>query len=101
MASPKNLSRRDFLKLSSLGLFSIAAAPALRRFQSICPPPPADTAVLTAEQQRRLIAAARKFIAAEIDAARQMAVDIDFVEGPYEDASTMCGPLSAAILKKA
>lgn len=101
MASPRNLSRRDFIKLSSLGLFSIAAAPALRRFSILCPPPPEDSAVLTAEQQRRLMTAARKFIAPDIDAARQMAVDIDFVEGPFEDASTMCGPLSIAILKEA
>ncbi len=101
MASPRNLSRREFLKLSSLGLFSIAATPALRRFPSICPPPPADIAVLSAEQQRRLITAARKFIAPEIEAARKMAVAIDFVEGPYEDASTMCGPLAVAILKEA
>lgn len=101
MATPKNLSRREFLKLSSLGIFSIAATPALRRFPSIYPPPPNESAVLTIEQQRRLVTASRKFIASEMGAARQVAMDIDFVEGPFEDASTMCGPLSVAILRQA
>jgi len=96
-----NLSRREFLKLSSLGLFSIAVSPTLRRFPSAYPPPPTDSAVLSIAQQRRLITASRKFIAPEIETARQVAVDIDFVDGPYEDASTMCGPLSVAILKEA
>lgn len=101
MDSSRKLSRREFLKLSSLGFFSLAAAPALRRFPALCPPPPVGAAALSAEQQQRLAAAARAFIAPQIEAARQMALQIDFVEGPNEDASTMCGPLAVAILQSA
>ncbi|MCL5429824.1 MAG: class A beta-lactamase-related serine hydrolase [Chloroflexi bacterium] len=89
------------MKLASLGFLSVAASPRLRRFPSICPLPPADSAVLSAEQQQRLIEASRIFIAPEIGAARQVALQIDFIEGPNEDASTMCGPLAVAILKTA
>lgn len=99
MASPSTFSRREFLKLASLSAFSVAGAPTLRRLLAYCPPPPFSTPVLSAAQQLRLIKAAQTFIAPEIDAAREMALKVDFVEGPYEDASTMCGPLAVAILK--
>jgi beta-lactamase class A len=100
MASPRKLSRREFLKLASLSAFSVAA-PTLRQLRTICPPPPSGASVLSRTQQLRLMQAARTFIAPEIEAAREMAVAIDFVEGPFEDASTMCGPLAVAILQKA
>jgi len=101
MASPGNLSRREFLKLASLSAFSIAAAPTLRRPLPYCPPPPLSPSVLSAAQRQRLIEASHIFIAPEIEAAREMALKVDFIEGPYEDASTMCGPLSVAILQAA
>jgi beta-lactamase class A len=100
MPSTGHLSRREFLKLASLGAFTIAAAPSLRRLGVVYPPPPTSSG-LSAAQQQRLLAASRTFIAPEIEAAREMALQIDFVEGPYEDASTMCGPLAVAILQKA
>jgi beta-lactamase class A len=100
MPQPSNLSRREFLKLASLGAFSLAAAPTLRQLRAFCPPPPSAKAVLSAAQQRRLLDAARSFVAPVIEAAREMAVQIDFVEGPFEDASTMCGPLAIAVLQK-
>lgn len=101
MGLPSNLSRREFLKLASLSVFSVAAAPRFRRLTAICPPPPTTTAVLSASQQQRLLDASRTFIAPELETAREMALQIDFIEGPYEDASTMCGPLAVAILQKA
>ena len=101
MISPHNLSRREFLKLASLSAFSAAAAPTLQLLRAFDPPPPIANAALSAAQQRRLLSASRKFIAPEIEAAREIALQIDFVEGPYEDASTMCGPLAVAILQKA
>lgn len=101
MHSPNCLSRREFLKLASLGLFSVAAAPTLKRFPAIYPPPPFVFTGLSAEQKQRLLEASRSFIAPDFESARQVALAIDFIEGPNEDASTMCGPLSIAILQRA
>ena len=101
------LNRRDFLKLASLSLLGLAAAP---RFGSLHPhtnpwPPYCGNAkypqTLTHAQQQRLLTTSRVYIAPDPEAASQVAKDIDFVEGPVEDASTMCGPLSVAILKAA
>lgn len=105
MPNPKQFSRREFLKLVSLSLFSVAAAPHLGRAWDgtppYCPVTPKDQSVLSPEQRHRLAAAAQSFVAADIASARQVALDIDFIEGRNEDASTMCGPLSIAILQRA
>ena len=100
MRSPK-LSRREFLKLASLSLFSVVAAPTLRRFTLFCPTLSSSSSGLSAEQKQRLLEASRTFIAPDFESARQVALQIDFIEGPNEDASTMCGPLSVAILQAA
>jgi hypothetical protein len=101
MVTRNRITRREFLKLAGLSAFSVAAAPALQRYTSLCPPPPSSSTALSAAQRKRLLDASRTFIAPEIEAAREVAVEIDFVEGPFEDASTMCGPLVVAILQKA
>ncbi|MEX2161236.1 MAG: serine hydrolase [Anaerolineales bacterium] len=99
------LSRRDFLKLAALGAFSFASRPAFRGLglPVFCPKQPSLALVpgLTAAQQQRLEAAALTFVARDFASARQVALDVDFIEGPNEDASTMCGPLAIAILQKA
>lgn len=96
-------SRRDFLKLASLGAAGLATPRWLRRpaAELFCPPPPEAANRLTAGQRTRLAQAARAFVAPDLDAARQMAIAVDFIAGPYEDASTMCGPLAIAILQNA
>ncbi|MEX1248044.1 MAG: serine hydrolase [Anaerolineales bacterium] len=101
--NPPNLSRREFLKLAALGMFTWAAPFPIQKLRSpaLCPLPPASGSVLTPEQLQRLAAAARTFIAPDFDGARQVALDIDFIEGRNEDASTMCGPLAIAILQTA
>jgi hypothetical protein len=99
----QQFSRREFLKLATLGVVSLAARPALRagRLARACPQPPLGQDVLTAEQRTRLLEAAQGFLAADDSAADQVALRIDFIEGHNEDASTMCGPLSIAILQAA
>lgn len=94
---PDKLSRRDFLRLASLGFASLALRPG--RFG--VSPREALAQVLSYAQQQRLIAAARAYLAPDDDTAIQMAVAIDFVEGPFEGASNMCGPLSIRILQDA
>ena len=105
MNKPPTFSRRDFLRLASLGVFSLALPPRLMKLTAgaACPPPPESAArgPLTAAQRLRLETAARSFIAADPTSARQVALDIDFIEGRNEDASTMCGPLAIAILQSA
>lgn len=100
-----SFSRRDFLKVASLGAFSLGLPRRVTRLAAgaACPPPPRPTASggLTPAQQLRLEAASRPFIAPDPSAARQVALEIDFIEGPNEDASTMCGPLAIAILQSA
>lgn len=102
MSAPK-FSRRDFLKLAALGSLGLAARPYLRISSrpAGCPVPPISGNVLSEEQRRRLIAAARTFIAPDLQSAREMAIQVDFIEGRNEDASTMCGPLAVAILQDA
>ncbi len=99
----QHFSRREFLKLASLGMFSLAARPALgpRPRVEACPQPPLRQDVLTIEQRARLLEAAQNFLAVDDAAADQVALRIDFIEGRNEDASTMCGPLSIAILQAA
>ncbi len=96
-------SRRDFLRLAALSTAGLALSPRLTRLVSpaYCPTPPQTGQVLSLEQQRRLVEASQNFIAADIPTARQVALDIDFIEGANEDASTMCGPLAVAILQAA
>ncbi len=97
-------SRRDFLKLASLGAFTFGIPPRWLQHTAAtaCPPPPvAALGPLTAAQRLSLEVAAHTFIAPELDSARQVALDIDFIEGRNEDASTMCGPLAIAILQSA
>jgi beta-lactamase class A len=99
----QHFSRREFLKLASLGVFSLAARPALVKRTRVlaCPQPPLGQDVLTAAQRTRLREAARGFLAADDATADQVALRIDFIEGRNEDASTMCGPLSIAMLQAA
>lgn len=99
----QQFSRREFLKLASLSLVGIAARPHFSGFPKIaaCPPTPRAEAGLTEEQRRRLLEASRRFVAADDASADQVALQIDFIEGRNEDASTMCGPLSIAILQAA
>jgi len=93
-------SRREFLKLASLSLVGLAARPRLSSFAKMaaCPPPPRIQAGLTTEQRLRLLETSRLFLAPDDASADQVALQIDFIEGRNEDASTMCGPLSIAIL---
>lgn len=93
-------SRREFLKLASLSLLSLAAGPARLPLATRRAGAQIEE-VLSAEQRQRLLAAARGFMAPTNAAADQMAVNIDFIEGRNEAASTMCGPLSVAILQAA
>jgi hypothetical protein len=95
---PNHLSRRDFLRLTSLGFFGLATRPGWAR---ILLPASTRTQVLSEAQQARLIAAARKYLAPDDASATQIAIVIDFVEGPFEGASNMCGPLSVRILQDA
>lgn len=99
----RQFSRRDFLKLASLSLVGVAARPRLENFASpaACPPPPQAQAGLSAEQRQRLLEASRRFLAPDDASADEVARQIDFIEGRNEDASTMCGPLSIAILQAA
>ncbi len=100
--SPSNLSRRDFLKLAALGAASLASASArIPNLGATANTARVSTEVLSDAQQRRLAAAARKFIAPTIETARAKALEVDFIEGRNEDASTMCGPLAIAILQSA
>jgi len=103
MPKPASFSRRDFLKLASLGTFSLAAPRWLLHpeTRTLFPPFPAASHRLTPAQRLRLAATAQTFIAPDLDSARQVALDIDFIEGRNEDASTMCGPLAIAILQRA
>ena len=57
--------------------------------------------MLSEAQRARLLAAARQYIAPEEEQANQVALEIDFIEGANEHASTMCGPLSISILRSA
>lgn len=98
------LSRREFLKLSSVSLLGLAARTALPPIVPDLPPGclvAPDPEVLSATQRQRLKEAAQTFIAPDIESARQVALQIDFIEGRNEDASTMCGPLAIAILQAA
>lgn len=99
----RQFSRREFLKLASLSLVSVAARPYISKRVDVagCPPPPRTQAGLTAEQRQRLLEASRRFVAPDDASADQVALQIDFIEGRNEDASTMCGPLSIAILQSA
>lgn len=105
----KNLSRRDFLKLASLSVFSLAARPAESTSAGqhspsaslLGPQPPRELDVLSAQQKARLLAASRRYIAPDEEQANQVALQIDFIEGANEHASTMCGPLSISILRSA
>jgi hypothetical protein len=100
--NPQPFSRREFLKLASLSLAALAARlpqPAARG--SYNPPVPVDGNVLSESQRLRLLEAARLFLAPDNASADQMARSIDFIEGQNEAASTMCGPLSIAILQAA
>jgi len=63
--------------------------------------PPRIQAGLTTEQRLRLLETSRLFLAPDDASADQVALQIDFIEGRNEDASTMCGPLSIAILQAA
>lgn len=96
-------SRRDFLKLAALGSIGIAARPFLSEvvYERACPIPPTVSDVLTEEQRKRLLDASRTFIAPDLQSAREMALEVDFIEGRNEDASTMCGPLAIAIMQSA
>lgn len=103
MSTPQ-FSRRDFLKLAVLSTLGLAARPyaSMADGSLACPvPPPSPGHVLSNEQRRRLKEAAYTFIAPDLQSARQMAIQIDFIEGRNEDASTMCGPLAIAILQHA
>lgn len=104
MMSVPQFSRRDFLKLALLGSLGLAARPYLKLADGsiACPiPPPSTGNVLSEEQRKRLIEAARAFIAPDLQSAREVALQVDFIEGRNEDASTMCGPLAIAILQTA
>ena len=106
MTKQASFSRRDFLKVASLGAFSLGIPPRLVQLTlgSACPPPPRPLVGfnrLTSAQQMRREAAARTFIAPDLASARQVALGIDFIEGLNEDASTVCGPLAIAILQNA
>lgn len=61
---------------------------------------PNSACVLTAEQQSRLDASARKFLADTDAEALQVARELDYI-GINGQPSTMCGPLSVAILQDA
>jgi hypothetical protein len=100
--SISNLSRRDFLKLAALGAANLAAASTrLPNLDSFVSGACISAGSLSAAQQRRLTSAARTFIAPTIETARAKALEVDFIEGRNEDASTMCGPLAIAILQSA
>lgn len=96
--TPDKLSRRDFLRLASLGLVSLAARP---RWAQALSPSSAPPQVLTKAQRQRLVTASYRYLAPDDISATQMAIAIDFVEGPFEGASNMCGPLSVRILQDA
>ena len=100
----QHLSRRDFLRLAGLSLFGLAARSATRGWLTLpapCAPPPSNHNGLSREQQMRLLEASRLFLAPDEESARQVALNVDFIEGPNEDASTMCGPLAVSILQTA
>lgn len=98
----RSFSRREFLKLASLSLVAVAAKPTgAAKSAANCPTPPSNKQVLSEAQRQRLLAASRQFLAADDASADQVALDIDFIEGRNEDASTMCGPLAIAILQAA
>ncbi|MEX2143527.1 MAG: serine hydrolase [Anaerolineales bacterium] len=103
MVKSQTFSRRDFLRLASLSAFSLA----IPRGQlhpligDLCPPWPVGRSRLSPAQRWRLASASQDFIAPGLVPARQVALDIDFIEGRNEDASTMCGPLAIAILQRA
>jgi hypothetical protein len=109
--SSKFISRRDFLKIASLSAFGLAAARSAKTTLaleaihggkvSFRPIGPIQENVLSPEQKNRLQIASRHFIALEEDEANQVALEIDFIEGFNEHASTMCGPLSISILQRA
>jgi len=109
--SRRFLSRREFLKLVSLSALSLAAGSAERNSLwigaksggkgSFRPIAPIQDEVLSQEQKDRLQIASRHFIALEEEKANQVALEIDFIEGFNEHASTMCGPLSVSILQRA
>jgi hypothetical protein len=103
--SQRPISRRDFLKLASLSLISIAARPALLRRgpqqPGDCALPASDGNPLSAEQRQRLYDASLRFLAPDPESANQVALGIDFIEGNNEHASTMCGPLTISILQAA
>lgn len=105
------LSRRDFLKLASLGALSVAAAAHSRqglgagkvsgRRSLLRPVAPTEVDVLNAQQKRQLLLASRHFLAADEEQANRVALEIDFIEGLNEHSSNMCGPLSISILQRA
>ena len=109
--SRKTFSRRDFLRLASLTALGLSVK---RAWKPIAPPNTGQAAkldsrpiapiqhdVLSIEQQLRLKEASRHFIALEEEDANRVALEIDFIEGFNEHASTMCGPLSISILQRA
>ncbi|MGH2583266.1 MAG: serine hydrolase [Anaerolineales bacterium] len=100
-----SLSRRDFLKLASLSLLGLAARPRVAHYAPGEPPycsiPPTSQEVLSPAQRQRLLEASRRFLAPDEASANQVALDIDFIEGPNEHSSTMCGPLAITILQSA
>jgi hypothetical protein len=63
--------------------------------------PPTGQEVLSIAQRQKLLEASRRFLAPDEASANQMALEIDFVEGPNEHSSTMCGPLAITILQSA
>jgi hypothetical protein len=109
--SRKMISRRDFLKLASLTALGLSTSRGRKPVNSPTagqaaklntrPIAPFQHDVLSIEQQIRLKEASRHFIALEEEDANRVALEIDFIEGFNEHASTMCGPLSISILQRA
>jgi hypothetical protein len=99
-----NLSRRDFIKLVSLSMLSLAARPQLPRLGPGWPPNcerPHNSDVLSVAQKQRLMQSSLLFVAPDEASANQVALNIDFIEGRNEHSSTMCGPLAISILQSA
>ena len=103
----KSMSRRDFLKLLPLGLYSASAAlPLLPQSKLLSRPPffpvgPEIIDVLSDQQKWELLAASKHFLAPDEESANRVALEIDFIEGLNEHSSNMCGPLSISILRRA
>ena len=101
------MSRRDFLKLLPLGLYSAGSIfPILPQSKLNARPPffpigPTIFDVLSDRQKRTLVSASKHFLAPDEESANRVALEIDFIEGLNEHASNMCGPLSISILRRA